>query len=562
MEKKVYADYHGPRCTREHDGKVAQWKYYGTAQKSKAVQTYANYNADCILDSGLHDVAALSYPLVGMQSQRDPDYIEYQILTAKLAHIDGFFVEWGFREHESNEELQIMMKMAQKLDFEIGINWCDAWHFYPWIEEFYPEAVTREKKVELFIRNVQYLLDTLYSTLVGATIEDHPLILLFGGGPTIEEFQKIRQAAYTLAAGVKVPYFLTRAPITGKEQGGQISYWLENNEWPQTVDGIFGWIPTRVRNGLATEQFKAWDRYALAEDSIAYLEVLRTAMKDTNSKVHISCVNPEMDNRACASWNKHDLSCIPRADGSTYEEMWKKNVKHKQEIDIVYIVSWNDYTERHQIEPTLNDGYREMDNTRRYASQFKDMMEEGKTEDFLLPLRLFYLRKKAKKLSAAGYSMVPYLVAMEQIAANISDGRLKEAELLLVSIEKLLEDLDSQLLTKQLFLTQESGELTAEGNQIHICSEEALLIMKEWAYDAWLYFSYFDGTEDSFQLFNGQQELCDIKMDGEGIWKKTKIRLFQENMNYMEIEPVIRVVGTMQVREVSLVLQAYRNWKG
>lgn len=405
-------------------------------------------------------------------------------------------------------------------------------------------------------------MDTLYATSVGATIENHPLLLLFGGGPTIEEFRRIRQAAYTLPAEVEMPYFLVRAPIAGKDKGGQVSYWLEKNGWPDVADGIFGWIPTRVRNGLITEQFKDWDRYAVPEDTIAYLEALRKAMKDTNSKVHVSCVNPEMDNRACASWNKHDLSCIPRAGGCTYEKMWKNNVEHKQDLDIVYIVSWNDYTERHQIEPTLADSYREMETTRKYAAQFKGMKEDGRSGDFLLPLRLFYLRKKTRKLSKAGYCMAPYLGAMEQIVQNISNGRLGEAELLLEALEKLLEDLEGQMLTRQLLLTQKSGELTVEGKNICILSEEALQYMKEWAYDAWLYFSYCEETEASFQLFYGQQELCDIKIDGNGNWKKAKIRIFQENMQYIESEPVIRLEGTVQIREVSLVLQAYRSWKG
>ena len=82
MEKKVYADYHGPRCTREHDEKLGQWKYYGIAQKSKVQNREVNYNADCIKENGLFDLATRSYPLLGMQSQRDEDYIEFQILTS------------------------------------------------------------------------------------------------------------------------------------------------------------------------------------------------------------------------------------------------------------------------------------------------------------------------------------------------------------------------------------------------------------------------------------------------------------------------------------------------
>lgn len=49
--------------------------------------------------NGQHNIAAYEYPLVGMQSQYDPDNIEYQVLSAKTAGIDGFFVEWGYIDH-------------------------------------------------------------------------------------------------------------------------------------------------------------------------------------------------------------------------------------------------------------------------------------------------------------------------------------------------------------------------------------------------------------------------------------------------------------------------------
>lgn len=560
MEKKVYADYHGPRCTRQHDGKTAQWKYFGTAKMSGAEHTCANHNADCINEAGLHDIAALSYPLVGMQSQRDEAYIEYQILTAKLAHIDGFFVEWGFREHESNEELLLMMPIAGKYGFEIGINWCDAWHFYPWIEAFHPDAVTRERKVELSIENVQYLLDELFADKTGARFNNHPLILLFGGGFTKEEFRQVKQAQYRLPVDCEAPYFLTRAAIAGRETDGQVRYMAEENGWSETADGIFGWIPTRVRNGLVTQDFCHWDRYALTEDTVEYLNVLREAARKVHSKVRISSVNPQMDNRACASWNKFDLSCIPRENGRTYEEMWKNNVEHREDVDIVYIVSWNDYTERHQIEPTLTDGFRELETTRKYAALFKENVDEGTCRDFEAPYHLFRLRKQAEKLAGAGWDMEIYRTALDQAGLLISERRIEEAELLLDGVENMFKDLERQLLRKQILIKGESDR-AAEGC-ICITDREALQCMDEWAYDGWLYFSYLDESGESFQICHRQQELCDIKMDHSGQWKKTSIRIFKENMKDVSEEPVLKVKGKVRIKEVSLMIQAYRKWKG
>lgn len=560
MEKKVYADYHGPRCTREHDEKLGQWKYYGIAQKSKVKNREVNYNADCIKENGLFDLATRSYPLLGMQSQRDEDYIEFQILTAKLAHIDGFFVEWGFQEHESNEELLIMMRIAKKLGFEIGINWCDAWHFYSWIEEFHKDAVSREKKLELFENNVQYLIDVLFQTEVGAKIDGHPLIFLFGGGLNIEEFIKIKEKQYQLPRGMKEPYFFARAPIVGKEEKNDVAYELEENEWTKVTDGIFGWIPTRVRDGLATEKFSSWDRYATKEDAEKYVDALYKAMDITESKLHISCVNPEMDNRACASWNKYDLSYISRESGETYESMWKKNLEHKEDADIIYIISWNDYTECHQIEPTLKDGYRELEMTRRYASKWKGQKNTGASSDFLLPMRLFYLRKKVRRLNKAGLDVLEYQALLDGIADRIRNRKISEAQLFLEGIERLLQNVEKQIIERKFLLLQKQGRIRTTEGRIILYLEELKEHMTHGGYDSWLSFSYLDETNKSFEFWHKNCKICEIKMENTQCWKQIKIPIFQENIKGLEKELVIKISGEVQIKDVSYFVCTYHVW--
>ena len=161
--KKVYADFHGVRYTRQHDGKLGRWEMYANTEKSSTGRKSLCYNADLIDSEGRHEIAAVAYPQVGMQSNLDPDYIEYQILSAKAAKIDGFFIEWGFKPHENDILLREMQKVAAKYDFEIGVNWCDGWLYYDWITKIYPEVNTREAKTEYMAKCYQYLVDSVRS---------------------------------------------------------------------------------------------------------------------------------------------------------------------------------------------------------------------------------------------------------------------------------------------------------------------------------------------------------------------------------------------------------------
>lgn len=103
------------RYTRAHDGKLGRWEMHAETAKSKTGRKTLCYNADFMDAEGRHDIAAVAYPEVGMQSNLDPDYIEYQILSAKAAGIDGFFIEWGFMDHENDKLLKAMQPVAREI---------------------------------------------------------------------------------------------------------------------------------------------------------------------------------------------------------------------------------------------------------------------------------------------------------------------------------------------------------------------------------------------------------------------------------------------------------------
>ena len=120
-DKKVYALYHGFRRTREHDGDLGSWsQYYDTSNSATGVD-HINYNADLIDENGIHQLANINGgPIVGMQSEIDPDYVEYKMLLAKIANIDGFMVDFGFPEYGNTVLMKAFMEQAQKYDLEIG----------------------------------------------------------------------------------------------------------------------------------------------------------------------------------------------------------------------------------------------------------------------------------------------------------------------------------------------------------------------------------------------------------------------------------------------------------
>ena len=77
--KKVYADYHGVRYTRNHDGMLGRWTMYADTRKSHTGINSLCYNADNLSgdkEPYMNEIASVHYPILGIQSDLDEDYIE------------------------------------------------------------------------------------------------------------------------------------------------------------------------------------------------------------------------------------------------------------------------------------------------------------------------------------------------------------------------------------------------------------------------------------------------------------------------------------------------------
>ena len=547
--KKIYADYHGVRYSREHDDAWGRWSYYRQMTKSGSPVKVLCYNADNILKNGRHDIAATAYPLTGPQSDLDPDYIEYQVLTAKAAGIDGFFIEWGFPEHESNRLLKAFQRIAAKYRFEIGVNWCDRWLYYDWITKIRPDIKTREDKTRHFQYSFQYLIDSVFTGPTAALVHGVPVFYLFGGGINNEEYgQYIVNGRLKLPEGTRFPVALKRFELWGQITNGVYQPPSTRQDFGQWI--CYGmsptaWIPPRMHP--AGKKYPLWNFYGTPEDMPNFMSSYKKVWSDTSGHVSLKAgfVAPGMDNRGCAGWGHDIFYLIPRANGRYYEDFWKYNMADKDKLDALFIASWSDFTEGHEIQPTIENGYRELQTTLRYAAEFKNEKLSGKGLE--LPLRLFQLRKKILFLQNTRQQTGGIFSVLDSVAQDISNAHYDAASGQLNRVSKQIAVLESRLHATEYIL---SKELRIEKQQQKELEVSKIAVpdglkkqLKTYYYTGYIDLEYLDtGMLRTLNIAAGsgirdqqQTTIGELKTAGSGIWKKAKVRIVKSRLNASDL---------------------------
>jgi hypothetical protein len=95
---------------------------------------------------------------------------------------------------------------------------------------------------------------------------------------------------------------------------------------------------------------------------------------------------------------------------------------------LVQIATWNDFGEGTEIEPTRENGYRDLGIVQDLRRQFLDSQFSCHTNDLTLPTRLYKLRQQYGSGS-------PVAAELDGIFTNAVSGRLREADSRLKSIE-------------------------------------------------------------------------------------------------------------------------------
>ena len=84
---------------------------------------------------------------------------------------------------------------------------------------------------------------------------------------------------------------------------------------------------------------------------------------------------------------------IEDRDGKTYEQTLERALK--SDAPLVQLVTWNDWGEGTQIEPSVEFGYRDLETTQRMRKKYVPAPLPYTPQDLRLPVELFLLKKKA-----------------------------------------------------------------------------------------------------------------------------------------------------------------------
>jgi hypothetical protein len=326
-------------------------------------------------------IASHYRPLIGPYDSGDPDVIEYHALLMKLAGIDGVIFDWyGTVEHFDyagiHRHASAFVEQAVETGLEFAV--CYEDQTIPKLVE--AGKVKPEERVAHAVREIEWLRKNWFGKPAYLKLEDQPVLLSFGrDGLTDAEW------AGVLGRAVEPLYLSEHVRRSG-------------------AAGAFDWPVPQV--GL-----KAQDAfYKKAKGWPAAMAVAFPRFHDFYDQANIH-----------KSWGT-----IADLGGKTFATALESALKSG--LPLVQISTWNDWGEGTVVEPSIEFGYRDLEVVQRLRRQFIEPEFPCKPADLRLPLRLYTLRKQARKRGIPAAELDQAAALLAKRASGAASDRLDGIE--------------------------------------------------------------------------------------------------------------------------------------
>ena len=570
--KLVLADYTPHHITRPIGNGLDLWRYDGNAFDSTASVTRQINNGDLIGANGRNQIPSAVYPVVGMQSEEDPDYVEYQVLLAKTARIDGFMIEWAYPGKPSN---LVLRATAERLGFFVGAIWQGDQTQNFRLNPAYPSGATPEQRTAFLADYANQLRQELYEQPTAPKINGKPLLLFFAFGcPSYDELPQIR-------SGWGSPMLMARTHL-GLPDAFAAGNFLAG---AGRVDGYYPWSssgaalsePNSTDPELAALiAANTHDLYFSGENILAYrtrwIGYTKTYAPQ-GFPLRMGAVMHGADNRPCGGWGSGTLFYIARKNGDTARMQWELYRQERQNLDAVLIPTWNDWTEGTAIEPTLERGTLDLEITETGASQFKDLTPDP--AGLPLPKRLFDVRKGYARLARLGFPSAGPKARLDAVALQIAERQFAAAATALNTEEARLVALQPAILpqpspTSQVLLAPAIEKVATATTPAYLTISTALdTALSTRRCDVELTWEWLDTGFGSYRIYTNTSgtapadAIAEIICSDTGSWKSAKIRVYDENCFFTRDATavfggaVLKITGNVTVR--NMVMNAVRS---
>ncbi|WP_303829295.1 hypothetical protein [Asticcacaulis taihuensis] len=306
--KEVLVFYYGWYGTKARSGQDLHWLNPDTAHERIA--------------------DAPNYPVGGPYDSLDPDVIAHQMAQIKAAGITGLIVSWWGQTDRTNDQLRRVLDAAGAQGLKVTA---------------YVEQVASAEGVAE---------DTLY---LYRTYARHPAWLRLDNKPVIMYFDRLMQ-------DIGLDGWQKARALIEKQVPNAISYIATANTLKEIKarKGAFDGLH------IYSQQFEgAESRLIPALWRAKYYSDWVRAQK--GAKVTTATILPGFDDRLQLD-RKGKRPVIKREDGKPFRDLWNAAIAAKP--DWILIVSFNEWHEASQIEPSTAFGTRELETCRQMSAKF------------------------------------------------------------------------------------------------------------------------------------------------------------------------------------------------
>ena len=335
MCKQVFVHFCTWFKTLERSGKWEMWN-------SEYPQN--PHNPDIILYNGKRDIAATDYPLMGVYDSGDNYVIETQMKLIKACGIDGIIVDWDGTELNPYRHETFLKLIPYLIKHNLKLIIC----FEEWCG-YYPKGLVKTRKSELnnIIDQLNWLSQNILCENFYARINGKKPLLAFRKIP--KKLLSASEWEYVKAAC-----------------DSDISYLFEDcrdDSFKSAADGWFFW----------TGGFDKYNSSSLSYNLKRLDTFIQKCRENDPQKIILPGIRPGFDDTPVWGWGQYPR-IAPRYDGNRYIKLWKRVLDG---FDAVQILTWNDWNEGSQIEPSEKYGVKYLSLTKKYISKFKNINSDN-----------------------------------------------------------------------------------------------------------------------------------------------------------------------------------------
>jgi hypothetical protein len=321
--------------------------------------TMNHYTPENEDESGHRPIASHFYPLTGPHDSSDPALLEYQVLLMKLSGIDGVIVDWygseNFWDYSLlNESTLALFQYIKKAGLLFSICYEDQTirHMIDNNHLVQEDARANAQKEMLYMQKNWFREDAYLRT------SERPVLFVFGP----QYFKSASDWENLFSVLDATPVLIT-----------------EDNTLPPITTSSFPWPPMWAsKDGVLTDK-------ALNDYLTSFYK------KAANWEFWVASVFPGFYDIYKDAGVSAGYGFLDARDGETFKTTMQLALENNP--DAIQLVTWNDYGEGTNIEPTEEYGYQYLEIIQETIRTSINPKFAYTSDDLAIPLKIFRLRK-------------------------------------------------------------------------------------------------------------------------------------------------------------------------